>query len=105
MKDCCEHPGVMHKRVLVIVKSETVVRLNRAGFRLFWKWRSLPSGSRPKVSEEIRNLIRRLAMENPTWGAPKIHGELLKIGFEIAERTVARYLRGTRYRGDPAKRW
>ena len=91
--------------VLVIVKPETVVRWHRAGFRLFWKWRSRPSGGRPKVSEEIRNLIRRLAMENPTWGAPKIHGELLKIGFGIAERTVARYLRHTRRRGDPARRW
>jgi putative transposase len=91
--------------VLVIVKPDTVVRWHRAGFRLFWKWRSRPSGGRPKVSEEIRTLIRRLAMENPTWGAPKIQGELLKIGFEIAERTVARYLRGTRRRGDPAKRW
>ena len=90
---------------LVIVKPETVVRWQRAGFRLFWKWKSRPSGGRPKVSEELKTLIRRLAMENPTWGAPKIHGELLKIGFEIAERTVARYLRGTRYRGDPAKRW
>ena len=91
--------------VLVIVKPETVVRWHRAGFRLFWKWKSRPSGGRPKVSEEIRALIRRLATENPSWGAPKIHGELLKIGFEVAERTVARYLRRARRRGDPAKRW
>jgi hypothetical protein len=76
--------------VLVIVKP--VVRWHRAGFRLFWKWKSRPSGGRPKVSEEIRALIRGMAMENPSWGAPRIHGELLKIGFEIAERTVARYL-------------
>ena len=63
--------------VLVIVKPETVVRWHRAGFRLFWKWKSRPSGGRPKVSAETRALIRRLALENPGWGAPKIHGELL----------------------------
>jgi putative transposase len=91
--------------VLVIVKPETVVRWHRAGSRLFWKWKSRPSGGRPKVSEEMRALIRRMAMENPSWGAPRIHGELLKIGFEIAERTVARYLRHARRRGDPAKSW
>ena len=91
--------------VLVIVKPETVVRWHRAGFRLFWKWKSRPSGGRPKVSEEIRALIRRMAVENPSWGAPRIHGELLKIGFEIAERTVARDLRHARRRGDPARGW
>jgi putative transposase len=91
--------------VLVIVKPETVVRWHRAGFRMFWRWKSRPSNGRPKVSAEIRALIRRLAMENPSWGAPKIHGELLKIGFEVAERTVARYLRNARRRGDPARRW
>jgi hypothetical protein len=88
--------------VLLIVKPETVVRWHRAGFRLFWRWRSRPSGGRPKISAEVRTLIRRMAMENPSWGAPMIHGELLKIGFEIAERTVARYLRRAPRRGDPA---
>jgi transposase InsO family protein len=91
--------------VLVIVKPETVVRWHQAGFRLLWRWRSRTCGGRPRVSEEIRALIRRMAMENPSWGAPKIHGELLKMGLEIAERTVARYLRRARRRGDPAKRW
>jgi hypothetical protein len=91
--------------VLVIVKPETVVGWHRAGFRLYWRWRSRPRGGRPKVSEEIRILVRRVAAENWGWGAPKIHGELLKLGFEVSERTVARYLQRLRRRGDSAKRW
>ncbi len=91
--------------VLVIVKSETVVGWHRAGFRLYWRWRSRPRGGRPKITGEIRVLIRRLAEENPDWGAPKIHGELQKLGFEVSERTVARYLRRVRRRGDPGRRW
>src|ERR1035437_9737512 len=91
--------------VLLIVKPETVVGWHRAGFRLFWRWRSRPRCGRPKITGEIRVLIRRLAEENPDWGAPKIHGELQKLGFEVSERTVARYLRGLRRRGDPSRRW
>ena len=78
---------------LIIVKPETVVSWHRAGFRLFWRWRSQPRRpGRPKVHEEIRQLIRRMKAENPTWGAPRIHGELLQLGFEISEPTVSRYL-------------
>jgi hypothetical protein len=73
--------------VLVIVKPETVIAWHRAGFRLYWRWCSRPHGGRPKVTEEIRELIRRLADENPDWGAPKIHGELQKLGFVVSERT------------------
>jgi hypothetical protein len=91
--------------VLVIVKPETVISWHRAGFRLYWRWRSRRRGGRPKVTEEIRVLIRRLAQENPDWGAPKIHGELQKLGFVVSERTVARYLRQVQRRGDPTKRW
>jgi hypothetical protein len=91
--------------VLVIVKPETVVGWHRAGFRLFCRWRSRPRGGRPKIIDEIRGLIRRLVADNPDWGAPKIHGELQKLGFVVSERTVARYLRRIRRRGDPAKRW
>ena len=91
--------------VLVIVKPETVIGWHRAGFRLYWRWRSRPRSGRPKITEEIRKLIRRLAQENSNWGAPKIHGELIKLGFQISERTVARYLRRVGRRGDPAKRW
>jgi putative transposase len=91
--------------VLVIVKPETVVGWHRAGFRLYWRWRSRPRGGRPRLSEELRTLIRCMAAENVGWGAPKIHGELLKLGFDISERTVARYLQRLRRRGDPAKHW
>ena len=66
---------------------------------------SRPRGRRPKVTGEIKDLIRRMSTENTGWGAPKIHGELLKLGFLISERTVARYLKRVRHRGDPAKRW
>jgi transposase InsO family protein len=93
------------KDVLVIVKPETVVGWHRAGFRLYWRWRSRPRGGRPRITDEIRVLIRRLAQENPDWGAPKIHGELQKLGFIVTERTVARYLRRIHKRGDPGKRW
>ena len=91
--------------VLLIVKPETVVRWHRAGFRLYWRWRSRQRGGRPRISEEIRALIRRLAAENADWGAPRIHGELLKLGFDVSERSVARYLRRVPRRGDPATRW
>jgi putative transposase len=91
--------------VLVLVKPETVVGWHRAGFRLYWRWRSRSLGGRPKIAEEIRVLIRRLAQENQGWGAPKIHGELQKLGLVVSERSVARYLRRMRRRGDPAKSW
>jgi putative transposase len=91
--------------VLLIVKPETVIGWHRAGFRLYWRWRSRPRAGRPKISDEIHVLIRRLAQENPDWGAPRIHGELQKLGFVLSERSVARYLRRLRRRGDPAQRW
>ena len=91
--------------VLAIVKPETVVGWHRAGFRLYWRWRSRPRGGRPKITEEIRVLIARLAQDNPDWGAPKIHGELQKLGLVVSERSVARYLRRIGRRGDPGKRW
>src|SRR5262245_5706536 len=91
--------------VLVLLKPATVISWHRTGFQLYWRWRSRPRSGRPKISEEIRVLIRRLAQENSGWGAPKIHGELLKLGFVVSERSVARYLRRIRRRGDPGKRW
>ncbi len=79
---------------LVIVKPETVVAWHRAGFRLFWRLRSRPKQiGRPRIDAEVRALIRRMVRENPGWGAPRIYGELLKLGFEVCERTVSRYLR------------
>ena len=87
------------------MKPETVIGWHRAGFRLYWRWRSRPLGGRRKITVEIRVLIRRLADENPEWGAPKIHGELQKLGFVVSEQTVARYLRRLHRCGNKAKRW
>jgi hypothetical protein len=84
--------------VLAIVKPATVIAWHRRGFRLYWRWRSRRRSGRPRVSEEVRNLIRKMKLENANWGAPKIHGELVKLGFAVSERTVARYLRGLRPR-------
>ena len=79
---------------LVIVQPDTVVVWHRTGFRLFWRLRSRPrSLGRPKIEAEVRALIQRMVDENSTWGAPRIHGELFKLGFDVSERTVSRYLR------------
>jgi putative transposase len=79
---------------LILVKPETVVRWHRAGFWLYWRFRSRVSRlGRPKIDAEISEAIKRLALENPTWGAPKIQGGLLKLGFKVAERTVSRLSR------------
>src|SRR5215469_13888931 len=92
--------------VLVVVKPETVVRWHRAGFRLYWRWLSRRRDhGRPKISWEVRHLITRMAKENPLWGAPRIHGELLKLGFEVSERTVSRYLFRMGGNRDPRKLW
>jgi putative transposase len=89
---------------LIIVKPETVVSWHRAGFRLFWRWRSRQRRpGRPQVSAEIRQLIRRMKAENPTWGAPRIHGELLQLGFTLAEPTVSRYLRRLKHHPEESR--
>jgi hypothetical protein len=75
------------KDALCLVKPSTVLAWHREGFRLFWRWRS--RGGRPAVSTEVQQLVQRLATDNPGWGAPRIHGELLKLGFEVAQSTVA----------------
>src|SRR6202049_4447113 len=78
---------------LVLVKPATVIQWHRKGFRLYWRWRSRSrSVGRPKVSSETRDLIRQMRMANPLWGAPRIHGELLKLGIEVSQATVGRYL-------------
>ena len=92
-------------RVLVIVKPETVVSWHRAGFRWYWRFLSRHRPGRPKITSELQKLIRSMATENPTWGAPRIHGELLKLGFEISECTVSRYLGRMKRHGDSGKRW
>jgi hypothetical protein len=66
------------------VRPETIVRWHRKGFAAFWRWKSRPLGGRPQIDKEVRNLIRRMSFENPLWGAPHIHGELLKLGFNVA---------------------
>ena len=82
------------KKALVVVKPETVVAWHRAGFRLFWRFRSRSKKiGRPQITAELRSAIQRMAEENASWGAPRIHGELLKLGFDVSERTVSRYLR------------
>jgi transposase InsO family protein len=77
---------------MVIVNPETVIRWHWTGFRLYWRWKSRCLRGRPKVSIELRRLIRQMSLENPLWGAPRIHGELLKLGFELAQSTVAKYM-------------
>jgi len=78
--------------VITIVRPETVVRWPRMGFAAYWRWKSRPLGGRPWVDKQIRDLIRRMSFENPLWGAPKIHGELLKLGIDVAQSTVSIYM-------------
>ena len=86
---------------LAIVRPETVVRWHRLGFRAYWRWRSRNRVGRPKISAELRALIREMNQANPLWGAPRIHGELLKLGFDVAQSTVAKYM--VRRRGPPSQ--
>jgi putative transposase len=91
---------------LLIVKPETVVGWHRKGFRLYWRFLSrCHRPGRPKIDADIRAIIHRMAEENPTWGAPRIHGELLKLGCDVSERTVSRYLGGNNRTGDAGQRW
>ena len=95
------------KGSLIVVAPETVVGRHRAGFRLYWRWLSLalkPIG-RKKLPKEIRELIFRMVAENPTWGAPRIHGELLMLGFDVSERTISRWMRRAPRDPERAKRW
>src|SRR5438034_1207421 len=84
-----------------VVQPDTILRWHRAGFRAYWRWKSRGQPGRPRVSRELRELIQRMSKENPLWGAPRIHGELLKLGFEIAESTVSKYM--IRRRGPPSQ--
>ncbi len=91
---------------LIIVQPDTVVRWHQRGFKLYWRHKSKPRGpGRPRADHEVRDLIRRMATENPTWGAPRIHGELLKLGFEVSERTVSRYVPSRPADPDKVKQW
>ena len=90
-------------KVLTIIRPETLVRWHRAGFRCYWRWKSHRRGGRPRIDMELRLLIRRMSVENPFWGAPRIHGELLKLGFEVAQSSVAKYI--VKRRGPPSQGW
>ena len=94
-------PGVLD--ALKILKPETVIRWHRAGFRAYWRWKSRSRGGRPKTPLEVRQLIRDMSIENPLWGAPRIHGELLKLGIDVGQTTVGKYMaRGKR---PPSQGW
>jgi len=94
-------PGVLN--AIVIVKPETVVRWHRRGFKAFWRWKSRARPGRPKIPKEIRDLIREVSLANPLWGAPRIHGELLKVGIDVAQSTVAKYM--VKGRWPPSQSW
>ena len=95
------------KQSLIVVTPETVVRWHRAGFRLYWRLisRARTQVGRRQTSQEVRELIFRMVVENPTWGAPRIHGELLMLGFDLAERTISRWMKRAPRDPEPAKRW
>src|SRR6202051_3161464 len=90
-------------QVLTIIRPETLVRWHRAGFRCYWRWKSRRRGGRPQIETELRALIRLMSMENPLWGSPRIHGELLKLGFAVAQSSVAKYM--VKRRGPPSQGW
>ena len=95
------------RKPLLVVTPKTVVRWHRTGFRWYWAWRSRTPrcAGRRAVSQEVRHLIFRMVAENPTWGAPRIHGELLMLGFDISERSVSRWMKRAPRNPDLAKRW
>ena len=95
------------RRALVVVTPQTVIRWHRAGFRLYWKWlsRHKTRFGRKPIGKEVRDLVFRMVAENPTWRAPRIHGELQMLGFEVSERTISRWIRRAPRSPEPAKRW
>jgi putative transposase len=96
------------KQYLILVRPETVVQWHRSGFELYWRLLSrtwLPRGGRRRIAKEIRDLIFKMVAENPTWGAPRIHGELLMLGFDLSERTISRWMRKAPRDPVLAKRW
>jgi len=88
---------------LAIVRPDTIVRWHRAGSKSYWRWKSRRRGGRPIVPPEIRRLVREMSIANPLWGAPRIHGELLKLGIDIGQTSVAKYM--ARRRGPPSQGW
>ncbi len=94
-------PSVL--KVLTIIRPETLLRWHHTGFRRYWRWKSRSFGGRPRIDAELRALIRKMSIDNPLWGAPRIHGELLKLGFAVAQSSVAKYM--VKRRGPPSQRW
>src|SRR5215813_2355027 len=94
-------PSVL--KVITVIRPETLVRWHRAGFRRYWRWKSRSLGGRPQIDTELRALIQQMSIENPLWGAPRILGELLKLGFEVAQSSVAKYM--VKRRGSPSQQW
>jgi len=86
-----------------VVQPETVLRWHRAGFKMLWRWKSCHKAGRPKIDHGLRTLIRRMSRENPLWGASRIHGELLMLGFEVAQSTVSKYM--VRSGMPPSQNW
>ena len=95
------------KQALIIVTPETVVRWHRAGFRMYWRWISRTSQhvGRKRILKELPELIFHMVVENPTWGAPRVHGELLMLGFDVSERTISRWIHKAPRNPEPGKRW
>jgi hypothetical protein len=89
--------------VVTIIRPETLVRWHRPGFRAYWRWKPRSLGGRPQIKTDLRLLMRRMSIENPLGGAPRIHGELLKLGFELAQSNVAKYM--VKRRGLPSQEW
>ena len=94
-------PSVL--KAITIIRPETLVRWHRAGFRRYWRWKSRSQVGRPQIDADLRVLIQRMSRDNPLWGAPRIHGELLKLGFEVAQSSVAKYM--VKRRGPPSQGW
>jgi transposase InsO family protein len=94
-------PSVLN--AITIIQPKTLVRWHRAGFRCYWRWKSRSLSGRPQIDTDLRALIRRMSIENPLWGAPRIHGELLKLGFEVAQSSVAKYM--VKRLGPPSQGW
>jgi transposase InsO family protein len=90
-------------KALTIIRPETLVRWHRAGFRRYWRWKSNSRAGRPRIGIELRALIRQMSAENQLWGAPRIHGELLKLGFQVAQSSAAKYM--VKRRGPPHQGW
>ena len=93
-------PSVL--KTITIIRPETLVRW-RAGFRRYWRWKSRSPGGRPQVDADLRALIRQMSVDNPLWGAPRVHGELLKLGFKVAQSSVAKYM--VKRSGPPSQGW